>query len=327
MATFQGLIPPLCTPLNDDGGVDTDSLARLLEHQLSAGVDGVFVLGSSGEAAYLDDVARLTVVTVARATVAGAVPLLVGALDSTPARVIEQIRRLDATGLDGWVVTAPFYANCNNNEVAQHFRAIAAVSELPLLAYDIPGNVGRRLDVSVSAELLQDGVLAGLKDSSGTLDDLRRLIHEMGTPRSAALLTGVDALADLALTIGADGLIPGLANARPSYFVELIKAHNANDTATVDAYQDAILELTEIFSVGQRHGTGRHASELGALKHILASDRVIAEPIVSAPLTPYPTAAVAELTELVAGIDKRLEERLIAPDTAQHSSNSQTKED
>lgn len=321
MPPLSGLIPPLCTPLTAAGEVDAESLTALLNHQLDAGVDGVFVLGSSGEAAYLDARRRQQVVQVAAATVAGRVPLLVGALDTVANRVIDQLDGITEAA-DAVVVTAPFYANCSNAEIEAHFRAIAAACPLPLLAYDIPSNVGRRLDVSVSARLLQDGVLAGLKDSSGTLDDLRRLIMWLGPDREAVLLTGVDALADVALSIGADGLIPGLANARPGFFTGLLEANRAGDRAKVAAYQEAIIDLTAIFGIGQRHGTGRHASELGALKHVMVRDGVIATAQVSAPMSPYPQAAVDELHELVAAIDLRLQQRLAALSAAESTGSA-----
>ena len=315
---FAGLIPPVCTPLQVDGSVDSRSLARLLEHLLEAGVDGVFVLGSSGEAAYLDDRASRAVVDVARATVGGQVPLLVGALDTTAPRVLDRITQLGDAGVDAFVVTGPFYANTSATETAEHFRAIAAGCERPVIAYDIPGNVGRRLDRATMVDLLVGGVLAGLKDSSGTLDALRRIIDVVGEPRTVTLMTGVDSLADLALGIGADGLIPGLANIRPGYFRQIMDAHAAGDAPRMHAYQRAVTELTDVFGLGEKYGVGRHASELGALKHVLLADGVIASAALSCPMSPYPEPARTELLDLVADIDARLARRLESvsvPDT------------
>jgi len=322
MSRLTGLIPPICTPVDDNGLVDEPSLARLIEHQLGAGVDGIFVLGSSGEAAYLNDHERARVLDVAKATIANAVPLLAGALDATTNRVIDQLRTLDGRGVDAWVVTAPFYANCSPAEVADHFRHIAAQAERPVLAYDIPGNVGRRLDVEVSARLLEDQVIAGLKDSSGTLDDFGTLLTQTGPDRAVSLLTGVDSKAAEALSMGADGLIPGLANVRPGYFVELIKAHAAGDRERVAAFQLAITRLTELFDIGQRHGIGRHASELGGLKSVLAHEGVIATTAVSIPMSRYPEAARTETLALVAAIDEQLAAALNTSNEPSHSKES-----
>lgn len=310
MTRLRGLVPPICTPLDDDGLVDERSLARLIEYQLAAGVDGIFVLGSSGEAVYLDDPQRRRVLEVARSAVSGAVPLLVGALEATTARVIDQVRMLEGNGVDAWVVTAPFYANCSPAEVTEHFRRIAGAAGHPVLAYDIPGNVGRRLDLDVSAQLLQERTIAGLKDSSGTLEDFSVLLGRTGQDRTVSLLTGVDAKASEALDLGADGLIPGLANVRPGYFVELLRAHGAGDRRRASAYQDAITGLTALFGIGLRHGVGRHASELGGLKAVLNQEGVIATTAVSPPMSRYPQAARLEALELLAAIDSALEAAL-----------------
>ncbi|MEV6904653.1 dihydrodipicolinate synthase family protein [Amycolatopsis sp. NPDC051372] len=299
MPAFSGVIPPIVTPLLDDRSVDVTSLKRLIDYQLDAGVHGVFVLGSSGEAVYLSDSDRRTVAEVTVSHTAGRVPVLLGALDTTPARVVEQLNLFSGLPADGVVVTAPFYANPSDSEVAEHFRAICSQSPLPVLAYDIPGNVGRRIPLQVSIDLLGAGVLAGIKDSSGTLTEFRRILDALGPGHDAAVLTGADVLADLALNLGADGLIPGLANARPDLFVGLYDAHRKGDAVAVAKHQRAINVLVDIFGAGQPHGLGRHSSELGALKTMLHRRGVIATTAVSAPLTRYDEAAIASLDAIL----------------------------
>lgn len=298
MTKFQGVIPPICTPLTADGRVDRESLARLIDFQLDAGVHGLFVLGSSGEAIYLSDADRVEVVETTMAHVAGRVPVIVGILDSTPLRVIQQAHLLAPFDPAAFVATAPFYANVSEREMAEHFRTVAAAIECPLLAYDIPGNVGRRIPVQVVSELLADGTIVGLKDSSGSLGEFRKVL-DARRDAGEALLTGADLLADLALSLGADGLIPGLANVRPDLFVRLYNAHLAGRTQEVAVYQKAITALVDIFGVGERYGLGRHASELGALKNILHSRGVIETTVVSSPLGSYSPEALAALAEVV----------------------------
>lgn len=309
-ARFSGLIPPIITPLTDEGRLDVESLSSLVEFQLAAGVNGLFVLGSSGEAIYLTDTARREVVEAAAAIVDHRVPLLVGALEATPARVADQIGSIGGLGADAIVVTAPFYANLAEHEVADHFRSAADATDLPILAYDIPGNVGRRIPLTVLTALLADGTIAGLKDSSGSLTEFRRALDAAGTDRSGVLLSGADILADLALDLGADGLIPGLANVRPDLFVALLRAHAADDRATVAAYQRAITDLTDIFGAGQPFGLGRHASELGALKHLLHRQGIIASTHVSPPLSRYSADALREVERIHDQMQARLEETL-----------------
>ncbi|MFV0425872.1 MAG: dihydrodipicolinate synthase family protein [Beutenbergiaceae bacterium] len=303
MTQFSGLIPPIITPLTPDGSVDHASLRSLIEFQLAAGVSGIFVLGSSGEAIYLDDGARVEVAGIAADALAGRAALLVGTLDSTPARVIAQSRLFKGVYVDGFVVTAPFYANPSPAEVTRHFHAIAAATQTPILAYDIPGNTGRRLDHTIVTELLTDGTIVGFKDSSGSLTEFRLILDALGENRTTAMLTGADTLADLAMILGADGLIPGLANVRPELFVSLLNAIRDGYSQQAVTYQSAITEFVSIFGAGQRYGLGRHASELGALKYLLHRRGVIEHTTVSAPMTPYPVDALRDVDT----IDSRVE--------------------
>lgn len=307
---LSGLIPPLVTPLTREGGVDVDSLRSLIKFQLDAGASGIFVLGSSGEAVYLDDAARLLVAAETVRAVAGRVPVLVGALAPTASRVAQQCALLAGAGPDAFVVTGPFYAQLSPAEIADHFRiAAAAAAGRPVVAYDIPGNVGYKLPAEVLEGLLRTGVLAGVKDSSGDLPAFTALAVALGQDRTVSLMSGADTQAMGALAAGTDGLVPGLSNVRPRWFTALL----ANPTGPhADAYQAAITALNAIFRIGAEHGTGRHASEIGAMKHLLARDRIIGCPRSPLPLTPYPEAAGETVVALVDAIDRRLAADLVA---------------
>lgn len=305
-SAFTGLIPPICTPLRTDGSVDDESLRDLIEYQIAAGASGIFVLGSSGEAIYLDDEQRHRVATAAHAAIAQRVPLLVGALAPTAQRVAQQIRSLDAVRADAFVVTAPFYAQPSQAEIAAHFRHAAAASSLPILAYNIPGNVGYEIPEAISIELLRSGEVVGFKDSSGNMDAFRAIVEGLGPSRTSVCLSGADSTALQALDVGADGLIPGLANARPQFFVELLAARAEVNTDRAEVFQRAITELTALFRVGQAHGLGRHASEVGGLKFALQRAGVIRDVTLPHPLEAYPPGAQDEAAVLLDNIDRQL---------------------
>ena len=299
MTRLSGVIPPVITPLTADGAVDTASLESVLAHHLSAGVTGLFALGSSGEGVYLRDADRRLVVDVVVSVVARQVPVFAGAVDATTNRVLDQARWLIDAGVDVLVVTAPFYANVTGAETRRHFELVAAASPLPVFAYDIPGNVGRLLDEDSILPLLADGTLAGLKDSSGDLPRFARIIERLGQARTATMLTGADTGALAALEAGADGIVPGIGNVRPDLFVRLLSAFEQGDRADCDRLQKEITALTEVFRIGERHGVGRHASELGGLKSALSHAGVITDPTVSPPMSPYPEPARQELHRLM----------------------------
>ena len=304
MMALRGVIPPLCTPLDADGSVDTRSLERLVRRQLDDGVHGVFALGSSGEAIYLTDSARKQVLDVVIGAVAGAVPVLAGAVAGATARVIEQIRWISSRPVDAIVVTAPFYANVSDAETIAHFELVAAASPLPVVAYDVPGNVGRKLPADVSLELLRRNVIIGLKDTSGEMEEFFRILREVDDRSGIALLCGSDRGAADWLRGGADGIVPGIGNVCADLFTGLWAAFRLGDDIKVDRYQREVAVVASILEIGTRHGLGLHASQLGALKHTLVRQGIFATERVSAPLSPYPRAAAAEVDAIMATIGR-----------------------
>src|SRR5690625_4670652 len=246
-ADFHGVIPPLLTPLTADGRLDVPSLERLIEHHLAGGVDGLFVLGSSGEVAFFEDEMREEVLTQAVRLVAGGVPVLAGIIDTQTRRVLAHLRRAEEIGVAGVVATAPFYAITGPEEIENHFRAIAAATDLPVFAYDLPVCVHTKLDPALLVRLGSEGVLTGVKDSSGDDVTFRRLVmmnEAAGAPLT--LLTGHETVVDGAYLAGGHGSVPGLGNVDPGGFVRLDRAARAGDYATVRTEQEHLAALFEI---------------------------------------------------------------------------------
>ncbi|MCQ8769430.1 dihydrodipicolinate synthase family protein [Streptomyces telluris] len=292
---LSGVVPPLCTPLTPSGEVDTRSLGSLVEHVLAAGAHAVFVLGSSGETAYLDDARRRTALRAAVDAVAGRVPVLAGVVDMTTARVLDHARAAAALGADALVATAPFYTATHPVEVRDHFRRIRAGAGLPLIAYDIPSSVPTRLDAGILLPLAEDGTLAGLKDSSGDLGGLRRLLvalRRRGLDASFAVLTGSELAVDGALLAGAHGVVPGLGNVDPAGYVRLYEHARAGRWAEAAAEQDRLAALFALTGTGDLAGMSWSASALGGFKAALHLLGVIDCPATAAPQHPLPGAAV-----------------------------------
>lgn len=158
-APLHGVVPPVCTPLDGLGEVDTASLTRLVGHLVDGGVHGLFALGSTSEVAYLTDDQRATALRTVVTAAAGRVPVLAGVIDTTTARVVQHARTAAELGADALVATAPFYTRTHPKEIAAHFRALRAAVDLPLFAYDIPVAVHSKLSAALVRELAEDGTL------------------------------------------------------------------------------------------------------------------------------------------------------------------------
>ncbi|WP_320779257.1 dihydrodipicolinate synthase family protein [Streptomyces sp. CRN 30] len=276
-APLRGVVPPVVTPLDADGEVDTASLARLVEHLVGGGVHGLFALGSTSEVVYLTDEQRATALSTVVEAAAGRVPVLAGVIDTTTARVGAHARTAAKLGADALVATAPFYTRTHPREVAAHFRQLRQDVDLPLFAYDIPVSVHTKLSAALVRELAEDGTLAGLKDSSGDEGGLRRLLVDLGGREGRAsgpapdfsVLTGSELTVDAALLAGVDGVVPGLGNVDPAGYVRLHDAARSGDWDAAAREQERLVALFAMVDAGPEAEMGRSSSALGAFKHAL----------------------------------------------------------
>ena len=262
---FSGVVPPVVTPDTPDHQLDVVSFERSINRLIEAGVDGLFFLGSSGEVVFATDERRDQIVREAVRIVDHRVPVLVGIIDTETERVLEHGRRALALGADALVATAPFYALGGPADVEEHFRILHQELDAPLFAYDIPVCVHTKLPWKMLARLGAEGVLAGVKDSSGDDVSFRYLVQENeknGHPLT--LLTGNEIVVDGALLSGADGSVPGLANVEPEGYVRMWKAAQEGNWAEVKREQDRLNEISHIFDVTT--GVQGYGAGVGAFK-------------------------------------------------------------
>lgn len=262
---FSGVVPPVVTPDTPDHQLDVVSFERSINRLIEAGVDGLFFLGSSGEVVFATDERRDQIVREAVRIVDHRVPVLVGIIDTETERVLEHGRRALALGADALVATAPFYALGGPADVEEHFRILHQELDAPLFAYDIPVCVHTKLPWKMLARLGAEGVLAGVKDSSGDDVSFRYLVQENeknGHPLT--LLTGHEIVVDGALLSGAEGSVPGLANVEPEGYVRMWKAAQEGNWAEVKREQDRLNEISHIFDVTT--GVQGYGAGVGAFK-------------------------------------------------------------
>ncbi len=265
---LRGVVPPVVVPDTPDHELDVPSFERLINRMIDAGVDGLFFLGSSGEVVFSTDKRRRQILSEAVRIVDHRVPVLAGIVDTETERVIEHGKEAEQLGVDALVATAPFYALGGMTEVEDHFRILHDELDLPLFAYDIPVCVHVKLPTDLMLKLGLEGVLAGVKDSSGDDVSFRYLCvanEKAGHPLS--LLTGHEVVVDGAYLSGADGSVPGLANVEPEGYVRMWRAAQAGDWATAKVEQDRLAEISRIFNVTT--GVTGYAGGVGAFKTAL----------------------------------------------------------
>jgi 4-hydroxy-tetrahydrodipicolinate synthase len=296
--SLHGIIPPICTPLDDAGAIDVPSVHSLVEHVVGGGVHGIFALGSTGEFASLTGQQRRQLLGAVVAAARARVPVLAGILDTSTARCIENGLAAKEAGADAVVLAPIYYYRASQAELVEHYRAVAAAVGLPVLAYDVPTAVNVKLEFATVMQLAEEGIIAGLKDSSGATEAFRRvLIATRGTPFRA--FTGSELIVDACLRMGAAGSVPGLGNVFPAEYVRIYDLARAGDWEGAAALQERLLGcFFELITQGGA-GASASASALGGFKTGLKLRGAIRSTRVAAPLRSFTPAEEERVAEVM----------------------------
>lgn len=215
---IQGVWVPLVTPFSG-GAVDGGALRRLVRHYAAAGVDGLVVCGSTGEAAALDDAEQLAVLD-AVLTEAGRLPVIMGLAGNHQGHVLQRLAAFGTRPLAGILAPAPYYVRPGQEGAAAYFRCLADASRFPLVLYDIPYRTGATLETSTLLGLAAHPNIAAIKDCGGSLEKTVALIAD----GNMAVLAGEDLQALSVLCLGGAGMIAAAAHIRPDLFVAMYRA-------------------------------------------------------------------------------------------------------
>ncbi|MEO8883383.1 MAG: dihydrodipicolinate synthase family protein [Devosia sp.] len=275
MPLYQGVVPPVVTPLTENFEVDYASLTRTIDYLIEGGVHGLFVLGSTSEVVFHDADTRRKIIEHAVKQVNGRLPVLAGVIDPATDRVIQHARIAQSAGAQGVVVTAPFYTRTNQAETIYHFRYVRDALDIGVIAYDIPVCVNLKLDRATTVTLAREGTIAGLKDSSGDDGNLRYVLADMKGHPDFFAMTGSEIVVDGVLAMGAHGVVPGLANVDPAGYVKLYNLCRAGDFAAARVEQERLCRLFEIVRISLGR-TSAGSAGVGAFKTAMVSLGVIA---------------------------------------------------
>lgn len=247
---FGGIIPPLVTPLADRDTLDEAGLGRLLEHVIAGGVRGIFVLGTTGEAASLSYRLRRELITQVCERVNGRVPVLVGITDTSFTESVNLALVAADAGAAAVVLAPPYYFPASQSELLKHVEALLAELELPLLLYNIPSLTKVAFEFETVRRLSGHAGIAGIKDSSGDLDFFGRLVGLKAARPDWSVLIGPEHLLPDAVVLGGDGGVAGGANVFPRLFVECFEASACQDEARLQPLRERIDQVQRLYDVG-----------------------------------------------------------------------------
>ena len=231
---LEGAIPPLTTPF-ESGRVSLARLRENIERYEAAGVHGYLLLGSSGEAALLDEEEKIRLLRAARSAVPGTKPLVAGiGLESTTATV-RLARAAADCGADLLLVLTPHYfdGQMDGSALEAHYMAVADVSRLPLLLYNVPKFTHVQIPTETVVALSRHERIAGIKDSSGSLEWLAELMP--GVADGFSIVCGSQDVFVAALSRGARAGILAAAEPFPSTYVRIYRLAQDGETEAAEA--------------------------------------------------------------------------------------------
>ncbi|HEX29476.1 TPA: 4-hydroxy-tetrahydrodipicolinate synthase [Candidatus Poribacteria bacterium] len=221
---FEGIIPPLVTPMKDGGELNLDGLPPIVEHVIRGGVHGIFILGSQSESFALSFDEKREIILKTLEIVSGRVPVLVGTGMITTRDSIRMTRLARELGADGVSVMTPYFIRPSQEELYEHYRAIAEeAGEMSVLLYNNPLRTGLQIEVETVVRLAELKNVVGMKESSG--DMMRMMRYIQATERMEFdVLSGNDALIYAGMLCGAKGGVSATANVYPDLVVGIYES-------------------------------------------------------------------------------------------------------
>ena len=216
---WKGVFPALTTPLTGGDELDLEMLAKSIESQLQAGVDGIILGGSLGEASVLTTAEKEVLVRNTVKLVDGQVPVILNIAEGSTRDAIRQAGLAGDWGADGVMLLPPMRYRPDHRETVSFFRAVATSTNLPILLYNNPVDYGTGISLGMFAELADVSNIQAVKESTRDVTNVTRMRNCFGD--RFRILCGVDTLAFEELCLGADGWVAGLVCAFPRETVEL----------------------------------------------------------------------------------------------------------
>lgn len=241
---WQGIYPALLTPFTENDEIDYPMFQKNLDAQLAAGVDGIIIGGSLGEASTLTREEKSEFLTYCVKSVNGKVPVIINVAEQSTKVAIEMAQEAEKLGADGIMLLPPLKYKADDDEVVAYFQAVASATSLPILIYNNPVDYGIKVSIAMFEQLMPYANIQAVKESTRDLANITNMINRFGN--RFKILGGVDTISLECLMLGADGLVAGLVDAFPAETVamyRLVKAKRYDEAVAIYRWFMPLLEL------------------------------------------------------------------------------------
>lgn len=218
---FRGVATALVTPMQPNGDVDDEALRRLVEFQISNGINALVPVGTTGESATLSHPEHHHVMDIVAAQAKERVPLIVGAGSNSTREAISLTQHARAIGANAVLSVAPYYNKPTQLGFFEHYKAISEAVDIPVFVYNVPGRTGSNINAETTLRLAELPGIAGIKEASGNIPQVMEILKHR--PKNFVVLSGDDALTLPMMALGADGVISVVANEVPGQFSRMVQ--------------------------------------------------------------------------------------------------------
>ena len=238
---FHGSMVALVTPMQVDGSVDFDSLARLLEFHVESGTDAIVAMGTTGESATLDEKEHCQVIRRVVELVAGRVPVIAGTGANSTSEAIHLTRCAMEAGADACLLVTPYYNKPTQEGLYQHFRAVAEAVAVPQILYNVPGRTAVDMSNDTVERLASISNIVGIKDATGDMARGKDLVERCGDRLD--IYSGDDATTLDLIKLGGKGGISVTANVAPREMHQMCTAALAGEYAQAGEINQRLMPL------------------------------------------------------------------------------------
>jgi len=261
MNKFHGTGVALITPFNSDGSVDHYGLKKIIDYTILGGVEYLVSLGTTGETATLSSEEKIAVWETTVDHTAGRVSLIAGIGGNNTAKVIHDLKNFKSKGFDAVLSVSPYYSKPTQEGIYQHYKAIADVSELPLILYNVPGRTSMNMTADTTLRLAHDFKnIIGIKEASGNFDQFNTIIRDK--PEEFLFISGDDALALPLISMGAVGVISVIGNALPGILSTMVRMCLDGKFIEAQPLHFSVVEITNLFFAEGNPGGVKSALKL-----------------------------------------------------------------
>ncbi len=238
---IAGSMVALVTPLDAQGGLDWDSLGKLVDFHLQEGTDAIVAVGTTGESATLEVTEHIEVIRRVVDQVAGRIPVIAGTGGNSTRESVELTTEAKRVGADACLLVTPYYNKPTQEGLYQHFRHIAEAVAIPQILYNVPGRTACDMLPETVERLAKVANIVGIKEATGDLQRAQEVIERVEP--GFLVYSGDDATAVELMLMGGKGNISVTANVVPRAMSDLCKAAMAGDTAAARAINDRLMPL------------------------------------------------------------------------------------